>query len=355
MRNWICSLLGLMGASLLAGCPDRYGRAYEQTDLLSDRPDVARNVDPDLVDPWGIANGPDTEFWIANAGSNTLTIADRRGEIVGKLETQGTPTDIVHNPTAQFQIRLDITPNASLLAPSTFLFGTEEGRIFGWSAFIDPERTIMIVDESAAGASYQGLAIATIDPVSFLYAADFQRGQIDVFDGLAFRPAAGLDDDAFVDPTLPSGYAPFGISTIDNRLYVTHAEQSAARGEVVAEPGAGYVSVFEPSGRFVRRLASRGELNAPWAVVRAPSNFGVFSDALLVGNFGDGRILALDPDDGTLLGLLEDRGGEPIAIEGLRGLTFGNRRRVGRAKSLYFTAGIDDQEHGLYGRVSVAR
>lgn len=355
MRNSTCSLLGLLGTSLLVGCPDQHEQAYEQTNLLSDRADVARNVDPDLVDPSGIASGPETSFWIANAGSSTLTIADGRGEIVGTVETRGAPTDIVYNPTAQFQIRLDVAPNASIVAPSTFLFATEEGQIFGWSAFIDPKRTIMAVDESDSGANYQGLAIASIDTISYIYATDFQRGKIDVFEGLFFTPAAGLDDDAFVDPTLPSGYAPFGISTLGNRLYVTYAEQDAAREYVVAEPGAGYIDVFEPSGRFVRRLASRGELNAPWAVVRAPSDFGVFGDALLVGNSGDGRILALDPDDGTLLGPLEDRNGEPIAIEGLRGLTFGNDRLAGRSNSLYFTAGIDDGEHGLYGRVSVAR
>jgi uncharacterized protein (TIGR03118 family) len=171
----------------------------------------------------------------------------------------------------------------------------------------------------------------------------------------AFTPADGLVDDPFVDPMMPSDYAPFGISTVGNRLFVTYARQGATGEEEQPGPGAGYIDVFEPSGRLVRRLHSRGDLNAPWAVVRAPSDFGVFGDALLVGNFGDGRILALDPDVGTMLGMLEDRRGEPIVIEGLWGLVFGNDRMAGRSDALYFTAGIEDERHGLYGRLTVAR
>lgn len=353
MRNTKLVFQCLMGATLLAGCPDDQQdlQVYEQTNLLSDLTSVAPNVDLDLVNPWGIAYGPNTPFWIANTGSATSSIVDGRGDLVGprKIETQAAPTGIVHNPTLGFHIR-----SGAARGPSTFLYATAQGLILGWSHHVDPERTVVAVDESASGSSYTGLAMARMGYRSLLYAADFGEGEIDVFDA-GFMPAEGLVDDPFFDPTMPSGYAPFGISTIDDLVYVTYARQDATGEEAVPGPGAGYIDVYEPNGRLVQRLHSRGELNAPWAVVQAPSYFGVFSDALLVGNFGDGRIMALDPDDGTMLGVLEDRRGEPIVIEGLWGMVFGNDRMAGRSDALYFTAGIDDERHGLYGRVTVVR
>lgn len=344
---------GLLGASLLIGCAGNQQdlRVYEQTNLLSDRTNVADHFDADLVNPWGIAYGPDTAFWIANADSDTSIIVDARGELVGprKIETQAAPTGIVYNPTAGFEIHA-----GAATGPSAFLYATEEGKILGWSQHVDAERTVVAVDESATGASYKGLAIARDGSRSLLYATDFRQGEIDVFDE-SFGHATGLATNAFQDPGIPSDYAPFGISTIGNRLYVTYAQQNAEGDEEVPGPGRGYIDVFEPDGRLVRRLASRGELNAPWAVVKAPVDFGVFSEAILVGNFGDGHILALDADDGTMLGMLEDRRGQPLVIEGLWGMVFGNDRAAGRSDALYFTAGIDDEQHGLYGRVTVRR
>lgn len=353
MQNSKLGLPCLLGAMVLAGCAmsSQDLHVYEQTNLLSDLTYVAPNVDLDLVNPWGIAYGPDTPFWIANTGSATSSVVDGRGDLVGprKIETQAAPTGIVHNPTIGFDIQ-----SGSARGPSTFLYATAQGMILGWSQHVDPERTVVAVDHSASGSSYTGLAMARLGYRSLLYAADFGEGEIDVFDA-EFMSADGLVDDPFVDPSMPSNYAPFGISTIGNRLYVTYARQGAEGGEELPGPGAGYIDEFAPSGRLVRRLHSRGELNAPWAVVRAPSSFGVFGDALLVGNFGDGRILALDPDDGTLLGMLEDQRGEPIVIEGLWGMVFGNDRMAGRSDALYFTAGIEQERHGLYGRVTVAR
>lgn len=342
----------LLGAIVLAGCavsPHGF-RVYEQTNLLSSLTSVAPNVDRDLVNPWGIAYGPDTPFWIANAGSDTTSVVDGHGDLVGhrKIETQAAPTGIVHNPTRGFDIRA-----GAARGPSTFLYATAQGMILGWSQHVDPERTVVTVDDSDSGSSYTGLAMARLGYRSLIYAADFGEGEIDVYDA-AFMPAEGLVDDPFVDPSMPSNYAPFGISTVGDRLYVTYARQGST-GVALPGPGAGYIDVFEPNGRLVRRLHSRGELNAPWAVVQAPWDFGVFGDALLVGNFGDGRILALDPDDGTLLGELEDQRGEPIVIEGLWGMAFGNDRMAGRSDALYFTAGIEDERHGLYGRVTAAR
>lgn len=343
---------GLLVAALASACAGNQQelRVYEQTNLLSDRPRVAEHVEPDLINPWGIAYGPDTAFWIANAGSATSVVVDARGELVGprKIETQAAPTGIVYNSSGGFEIYA-----GAASGPSTFLYATEEGQILGWNHQVDAEHTVVAVDESAAGAGYTGLAMARFGTRSLLYAADFHQGEIDVYDE-DFAHATGLAANAFQDPGIPADYSPFGISTVAGRLYVAYARQDTTGEEEVPGPGAGYIDVFEPDGRLVRRFASRGELNAPWAVVKAPADFGVFSDAILVGNFGDGRILAFDAD-GTPLGMLEDRRGEPLVIEGLWGLVFGNDRAAGRSDALYFTAGIDDEQHGLHGRVTVRR
>ena len=206
------------------------------------------------------------------------------------------------------------------------------------------------VDNSAAGAVYKGLALANTAVGPLLYAANFNAGRIDVFNG-TFAPTTVPG--AFTDSSLPSGYAPFNIQTLGGNLFVTYAQQDLVKHDDVAGAGHGFVDVFDPNGTLLRRLVAQGPLNSPWGLSIAPGHFGPFSDALLVGNFGDGRINAFDPTTGQFLGSLLDQNGKPIVIEGLWGLQVGNGVAGGDLNTVYFTAGIPGggniEDHGLFG------
>jgi uncharacterized protein (TIGR03118 family) len=231
-----------------------------------------------------------------------------------------------------------------------FLFASKAGLVSGWNPGVPPPppSTQAQVGAGVRHASYKGLAIATTTPTgSLLYAADFHRGRIDVFDqGLERVQLSGR----FRDPKLPGGYGPVNLPELGGRLYVAYAKQDADHTDEVAGPGRGFVDVYSTSGQLLRRLVRRGQLNAPWGLVRAPAvGFGRFSGALLVGNFGDGGSNAYDPWTGAFGGLRHEDG-SPIQIQGLWGLRLGNRV-TGDPTTLLFTAGIDDEAHGLFGAI----
>ncbi|HKE15292.1 MAG TPA: TIGR03118 family protein [Kofleriaceae bacterium] len=366
MRSSICLGLGILLLGAAPACGDdntsddtggddggtgdggTVATGYEETDLLSDVQDEAPKLDVNLQNPWGLAFGDDTVFWISNQASATATICDESGAAVGGGDVtvpQG-PTGVVYNTDEEgFFIG-----SGTAAAGSEFIFATVGGGLFGWSPDADPTAAIQAVDASDVGASYTGLAQADSGSESLLYSADFHNAQVAVYDA-DFNPV-DLGPDAFVDPDLPDGFAPFGIHNVDGQLFVTFAQQDENAEEEVEGPGLGYVSEFDSDGTFVRRVMSEGELNAPWGVAMAPDDFGDFSGALLVGNLGDGRITALDPDSGDVLGQLTDADGAPIAIEGLWAIAFGNGLDAGQTDELYFTAGIGDEAHGLFGRLT---
>jgi uncharacterized protein (TIGR03118 family) len=200
------------------------------------------------------------------------------------------------------------------------------------------------------GAIYTGLAIANGDR---LYAADFHNNKIDVFDG-DFMPVTSPG--AFADPNLPAGFAPFDVQNVGGRILVSYAKQDAAREDEVAGQGLGFVDAFDTSGAFLGRVATRGQLNAPWGMAQAPAGFGRFAGDLLVGNFGDGEINAYEPQsDGSFerVGLLKSADGKPIVIDGLWALQFGHgAANNGPTDTLFFTAGPDDESHGLFGSIT---
>jgi uncharacterized protein (TIGR03118 family) len=233
--------------------------------------------------------------------------------------------------------------------PSRFIFATTAGTILGWSADADPQRAVLKVDGSMAGAAYTGLAISEDDEL--LYAANFAAGRVDVFDG-GFVPVT-LDGDRFVDPEVPEGYSPFGVHAIDGRIFVAYAQVDPEEMHEEIGPGLGRVAIFATDGRFVDRFESTRSLNAPWGIALAPDEFGRFGGALLVGNFGDGRITAYDAGSYDLLGQLQSGEDEPIEIEGLWALAFGNDEMAGESDDLYFTAGPGDEMHGVFGEVAV--
>jgi uncharacterized protein (TIGR03118 family) len=253
----------------------------------------------------------------------------------------------VFNPTATgFEVS-----KAGVAAPSRFLFATEDGIIAGWNPAVDQTHAVRAVDRSAArdaagdtGAVFKGLALVSTPAGKFIYATNFRFGTIEVYDS-NFNLV-----NTFTDPTVPSGFAPFGIHNIGGDLFVTFAKQDAAKHDDDAGPGNGFVDVFSPNGDLVQRLASQGRLNSPWAVTLAPSTFGTFAGDILVGNFGDGRINAFVPSTGQFLGQLQSSHG-PVTISGLWGLRFpaGSLNVVPGA--LYFTAGINDEADGLFGDI----
>ena len=319
---------------------------YAQVNLASDVPGLARVTDPNLVNPWGISFSPTGPFWFADNGTGVSDVLDGGGQPVplGATVPHGSPTGVVFNGGPGF-----VVSENGLSAPSRFLFATEDGTISGWTEVVDPTRALLAVESSSAGAVYKGLALAT-DPAGqrFLYAADFGHGRIDVFDqnfNAVARPGS------FQDPSLPSGFAPFNIQNVNNLLFVTYARQDWARRENVAGAGQGFIDVYDTGGNLIRRFASGGALNSPWGLALAPADFGSFGGSLLVGTTGDGRINAYDPASGAFLGPLADDNGMPITIPNLWALTFGNGHEGGAADTLFFAAGLDQQQHGLFGAI----
>jgi uncharacterized protein (TIGR03118 family) len=238
------------------------------------------------------------------------------------------------------------------------MFATEAGTIRGWNPNVPPPapstQSFVVVDHSGVGAVYKGLAIASTQNGDFLYAADFHNSRVDMFDG-SFNLVT--PHGAFTDPKLPAGYGPFGIRALGDRVFVTFAKQDAKRHDDVQGQGLGFVDVFDTSGVFLARVATRGQLNAPWGLAIAPSDFGRFSGDLLVGNFGDGKINAYQQrPNGTFEHRGELRGSNhrPIAIDGLWAIAFGNGGNAGPTNALFFTAGPDGESHGLFGKIEVA-
>jgi len=350
--GWLA--MALLWAIALAASPlaraDPEGR-YAVTKLVSDQAGVAAHQDPNLVNAWGIAFNPFGFVWVSDAETGKSTLYDGAGvpqQLVVTIPpaaggTTGSPTGIVFNGGNTFLVTA--APNSF----ARFIFATEDGVIAGWAPTVNPTNAILVKDNSASHAQYKGLALSAGGTGQLLYATDFHNGKIDLWDS-GFKPVS-LPAGAFTDPKIPAGFAPFGIQAINGNIYVTYAKQDADRHDDVAGKGLGYVDVFDPNGNLIDRIVSEGPLNAPWGLALAPAGFGEFAGALLVGNFGDGRINAFDPMTGKHLGELKNDKGKPIEIEGLWGLAFGNGFNGQPVNTLFFTAGPDDEEHGLYGRI----
>jgi uncharacterized protein (TIGR03118 family) len=329
--------------------------AYQQTNLVSNVPGKAATTDPNLLNPWGIAWAPGGALWAADNNGSVSTLYNGGGTTVPLVVTippadTSAPTGIVWNPNPnQFVI-----PGATVGA--TFIFDGEDGTITAWNPAADPvvagkSTASLVIDNSAAGAVYKGLAYGTNARGNFLFATNFNSGKVEAYDTRFTLTAL---DGSFTDPNLPAGYAPFGIANIDGDLFVTFARQDAAKHDPVRGDGLGFVDVFSTSGRFIRRFASRGVLNAPWGVVRAPIGFGRFGGEILIGNFGDtGRFagwISAFGNRGNFLGELRSPNGRPIAIDGLWALSFGTFT-ASDGDTLYFTAGPNDEADGMFGKL----
>jgi len=338
---------------------------YRQVNLVSDQPGVAPLTDPDLVNAWGLAASPGTNaapgspLWVADNGTSKATLyAGATATSVTKVPlvvtvTGAAPTGEVFNPDPSAFIVHDQHGNSG---SALFLFDTENGTIDGWSPGVNPNgnnpsTVTEVARDNGANAVYKGLAIAQVNGKSFLYATNFRSGRVEAYDA-TFTPVA-LPGGLFVDPRLPAGYGPFGIAELNGQLYVTFAQQDATLHDDVAGPGHGFIDVFTNDGKFVRRLVSRGALNSPWGLALAPAGFGQFGGDLLVGNFGNGLINVYNPATGEHLGQLRQPDGEPIDIDGLWSLRFGNGNAA-KTGQLLFSAGPDGEAHGLLGKIVVA-
>jgi uncharacterized protein (TIGR03118 family) len=327
---------------------------FQQRNLVSDGSIPAAHVDPNLVNAWGLAFNPFGFAWVADADGHVSTLYDGDGNVQSLVvqipepdaATGGEPTGIVFNGSDNF-----VVSQGGVSGPSRFMFATEGGVIAGWAPNVDLTHAIRAVDGSAGGANYKGLALSADGSTQLIYATDFHNARVDVFDA-SFHPVA-LPAGAFHDAGIPAGFAPFGIQAIGGDIYVTYAKQDASLSDEVTGPGLGYVDVYTPNGRLIRRVATRGALNAPWGIALAPAKFGRFSNALLIGNFGDGRINAYEPVFGFPMGGLRGKDYRPIHIDGLWGMQFGNGLKNQPVNTLFFASGPDDEEHGLYGRLDV--
>jgi uncharacterized protein (TIGR03118 family) len=326
-RVAVALLIGDLAIPSLASA----GPIFAATVLTAGASGGAGSTDANLEDPWGLALSPTSPAWIADHGSNLLTTYDGFGVAQSLVVTvPASPTGMVYNPTADF-------------GGALFLAATDDGKIEAWES-ATPGTAITRV---LTIANYTGLAIGNNGSGNFLYAADFSDGSIDIYDASFAQVSLSGN---FVDPVLPADYRAFNVQNIGGQLYVTFV-QADASGNPVDAAGNGIIDVFDPNGNFVRRFSTGGALNSPWGLSLAPATFGTFGGALLVGNVGDGFINAFDLASGSFLGTLSDASAMPLAIDGLRGLAFGNGGTGFDPAALYFTAG--GPAHGLFGRIDV--
>jgi uncharacterized protein (TIGR03118 family) len=328
-------LFGLLVALGSASMMSAQQAGYSQTNLVSNTAGVANATDPQLLNPWGISILPGQDFWIANNNSGTSTLYDPTGKknalvvtIPGATQnpngncSPGCPTGNVSNG------------NGGYFGGGSFIFDTEDGIIANWTGGAS---AVVAYDNSASGAVYKGLGLLNS---TFLLAANFNSGKVDVYDR-DFNPTSLSG--SFTDPRLPAGLAPHGIHVIGNQIYVAYAMQDGFKHDAQPGAGLGQVDIFDMNGNFVSTFVPAGaQLNAPWGVVETPSTFGTFPMAILVGNFGDGTIDAFDTT-GKFLGQLTDSSKNALVNPGLWDMVFGGGGPSGDPGTLYVTAGGSNQ------------
>ena len=329
------SLLTISGASSVLA----QQTGYFQTNLVANQAGVANHTDSQLSNPWGISFIPGQPFWVANNNGGTSTEYDAQGN---KVQPTVTIPVAAHNPCPQ-GCPTGTVANAQvgIFGNASFIFDTEDGIVAAWTG---QNNAFTVVDNSANGAVYKGLAVVTNNEGTFLLAANFNSGQIDVFD-TNFHATHLVGN--LTDASLPAGYAPHGIRVLGNLIIVAYAQQDGAKHDPVIGAGLGVVDGFDLEGNFHGTFVSGGNLNAPWGVASAPATFGDFANDILIGNFGDGTINAYDTQ-GHLVGQVKNSAGQLIAIPGLWDLVFG-QGGTGDPNTLYFTAGGSSQTNGLFG------
>jgi uncharacterized protein (TIGR03118 family) len=358
-RRLLTAALGLAtGLSIAipgvaANARDTAEGAFHQTNLVSNVPGMAALTDPSLRNPWGISARAQTAtqtgspMWVSDNNAGVTTLYNGAGQKVPLTVTippgKASPADGPGSPTGT------VFNGSSAFNGDLFLFATEDGTIAGWKGSDGPTAQTE-VDRGliGEGAVYKGLAIGNNGTGDHLYAANFRFGTIEVFDaGFNLVSLRGT----FTDRKIPVGFAPFNIQNLGGRLYVTYAKQKPDKHDDLSGPGNGFVDVYDLNGHLLRRLIRHGALNSPWGLAIAPEDFGPFGGDLLVGNFGDGHINAYSPRSGRWQGVLSNEAGTPITISGLWGLRFGTGGASGDPHTLFFAAGINEEQDGLFGSI----
>jgi len=337
-------------AAVLGLAPSAWAQHfYQQTNLVSDVPGLAAVTHLPLVNPWGLTRSATSPWWVADNGAGVSTLYPGTGTPLGLVVTipvglggtpPSTPTGTVFNgSTTDFLVDTG--------KPAHFLFVAEDGAISGWNSGTS---AVVKVDHTGS-AVYKGVTLGQRSGANFLYAANFSSGMVEVYDG-GFN-WVNLGAHAFRDRFIPRGFAPFNVQNINGTIFVAFAKQDDQKHDEVAHPGFGFVDAFDTDGNLLMRLEHGFWFNAPWGLAVAPANFGKFSNLLLVGNFGSGKIAAFDPKHGRFRGMLRGDNRRPLSIDGLWALGFGNDAAAGPSTALFFTAGIDDEAHGLFGTITV--
>jgi uncharacterized protein (TIGR03118 family) len=351
-----------------------FAQHYTQTNLVSDMVGAAAVHDPNLVNPWGLSRSSTSPWWVSDNNSGDSTLYTGTGQIIpingngivtipppknAPAGTIAAPTGTVFNGSTDFVLP---APNGK---PAAFIFVTEDGTISGWNGGTS---AVLAVDNndngSPNGAVYKGCTTADLNGKRFLYVTNFRAGRVEVYDtnfnrvqlpDEAFDPGADGDHDGDDGPGaehIPHGFAPFNVQNIGGSLFVTYAKQDASRHDDVGGDGNGYVEIFSPSGKHLGHLEHGSWLNSPWGVVWTPRDFGVFSNTILVGNFKSGWVAAFNGFSHKFIGFVKNPDDSLLTIDGLWSLTFGNGASAGPSTTLYFTAGPDNETHGLLGTLT---
>jgi uncharacterized protein (TIGR03118 family) len=392
-RSW--KFLPVFAFSLFLLPSVTQAQQYKQTNLVSDIVGMAPTIDPNLKNPWGLTRSSTTParagspFWIGNNNSGTSSLFTGTGSPVNIFTesggasgnfitvpppgfapagTQSAPTGVVFNGSPTDFLLNKGTPAGQAAA---FIFATEDGTISGWNPVVNlaagakpPSiNAVLEVDNSdkgsANGAVYKGATSAEINGQRFLYVTNFRSARVEVYDTNfkrvhlgedAFDPDGDGDRDG--DDHIPHGFAPFNIQNIGGVLFVTYARQDATRHDPVGGDGAGFVEIFTPEGKHIGHLEHGDWLNAPWGVVWTTRDFGEFSNAILVGNFRSGWIAAFNGFTHKFLGFVRNPDNSLMFIDGIWSLTFGNDANAGPANTLFFTAGINNENDGLFGTIT---
>jgi uncharacterized protein (TIGR03118 family) len=333
-----------------AGASAAGSNVYTVTNLVSDQQGVAAHQDSSLVNAWGLTSLPMSPWWVSDNGTNGTTLYKADGTSVDLSPTVH-EIAVPHNPTGAVANASGtgfVVTSGAASGSLRFIFSTEDGTILGWSPAVSLGSAVVAVPNTT-GAVYKGLTLAG----DRLFATDFHNGRVDVFDGSFQRV---MTPGGFVDPHIPAGYAPFGIQNVNGNIVVTYAKQDADAHDDVPGQGHGFVDMFDTNGNLIVRVAQHGQLNSPWGIAMAPDSFGAFGGDLLIGNFGDGEISAFAPQpDGTfeLVGQLRGSDHKVLSIDGLWALQFGKGApNNGPTTTLFFTAGPDDESHGLFGTIT---
>jgi uncharacterized protein (TIGR03118 family) len=329
---------------------------YLQTNLVSNGTVSAPNIDPNLSNPWGMAFFPGGPFWVADNNTGVSTLYDGLGNILPLVVSIPIPPGTTFRNSAPSGIVANTNPTLFLIPgssePALFIFDSEDGSISAWNDMVNATAAVTVVNNSQGGSNngavYKGLAIGNNASGTFLYAANFRSGKIDVFDS-TFAPATLTGN--FIDSTVPAGFAPYNVANVNGNLVVTWAKQNAAKNNPVAGAGLGFVSIFDTNGNLIASVPNGSELNEPWGVALAPFNFGKFSSTLLIGNLGDGKINAFSLTSKAFLGQLTNPSNKPIAIKGLWTLAFGGAQSSDPG-TLYFVAGTNGYQDGLFGTLT---